>query len=713
MSENLFLLPEKEYQRDIHPVQDWLKQTALYASKMLNKPYIDCYEHLLNKLKTGKIHFKDPKVVYFRREDNGDRHRTEATLSSYIKEAIAENDIIAPTLTTLHHPEIKRAPIVNYLDKNVKQRKVYKKLSQKFEAEGDKAKKSFFNQMQDCCKRRNNAASGNFVADGSIIQNKSSHAVLTSMTRSIASISNASNERLIEGNRHYYSPQIALNNILSIVSVVNREDISLAMTEWNLVTPSIDDVVSCVAKSLSKYVRGNRALKEIRAFVEKLDGIERAAVVYTGDLYHIRKHNESFVRQFITELSKKGSTAAVTDAESRIHATDELVVNYAHQINITMMEGKGKDYSKLTEDELNILANTCISIETTVRRYKNFIKAFFLTKNSPATISTIKSLNREAVVLSDTDSTMFSTDTWGHWYFGQYRFRDEDYAVNGAVSFMAVQSIAHLLAIFSANLGAERSRLFTLAMKPEFVFPVFAQTSVAKHYYTAKKVKEGNVYKYIDMEIKGVHMKDSAVPGDIIELAAKQMEDVIRTIMSGELISLTEKLNVVSDMEKKIVSSLYSGDSEYLKRFKIKEASSYKLLSDKSPYQYYTLWQNAFAKSYGDAPPPPYDGVRVPLELSSPRKVQEWLDTLEDRELALNFATWFKENNKTRITSFPIPYDVCVNKGIPKELKQAMNTRKIVLTLTKSLRNVLESLGYYTKNESFVTEQIGGEINIE
>jgi len=705
MSQNSFLLPEEAYTRAINPVADWVKQIAFYASRMTGKPFEACRQHLIKKLKSGAIPFKNPTVVHFKRAENGDTEKTTTPLTQYIQGTIKDNEVLAPTFTTYLHPSVKRSVIVEYLDINVAQRKVYKKASQKFEAEGDIGKFKYYHNAQDSAKRRNNSVSGGFVAKGSVIENKSAHSTLTSTTRSIASLSNASNERLIEGNRHYFTFQIALNNIISIATEADKECVQNAVETFGLVYPSIKDVMACIKRSTDLYWRDTKALLEIEKFVSVLTPVERAAVVYTGDLYHIRVFNDAFARQFLTDLSKKGDTTPVDDPVGKIHKTDEQIVNYAHQIYISGLEGVGKDYSKISEDDRYIVVNTCLNIEQTIERYKLFLEAFFLTKNSPCTIATIPSMIRRSVVLSDTDSTMFSVDNWVDWYFGTLRFDDAAYALSGAIMFMATQAIAHILAIFSANMNVERSRLFTLAMKPEYVFPVFAQTSVAKHYYTAIKVKEGSVYKGIKMEIKGVHMKDSSVPTTIIKSAAEEMRAIIDSVMRNEKLSLKAMLAKASDIEREITRSIDAGEVTYLKKIKIKEKTAYKDTEERSPYQYYVMWQKCFASSYGDAPKPPYQAVRLPLNIASQTALREWIVQIENPAVKEALGHYFKDTGKGPVRSFPVPIAHCSMHGFPPELKAVLDTRKIILTLTKSYRNILESLGFFSKRDMLLIEQ--------
>lgn len=704
MSKNAFLLEPDQYRRSLDPIGDWVRQSALYASRMLGKPYEQCLTHLRKKLKTKEIKPFNPTVVYYQREENGDKYKKTISLYGYIQDVLQNKEILAPTFTTYLHPSVRSSLIVDFMDDNVRLRTKFKKMSQAYEANNEVSLAKYYNQAQDGAKRDNNACSGGFVAEGVIISNKSAHSTLTSMTRSMSSLSNASNERLIEGNRHYHTPDITLNNLISIVKETDVETIRQAVTHYGLTYPTVEDVMQCVHRSTEPYWSDRRHSRDIQDFVEKLSPEERASVVYTGDLYHLRILNNTFIRGLLTDLARRGTDVDMDDPVSVIRSTDEAIVNFAHQSCISIVEGIGKDYSKISKDKQCIVANTCKSIEQAVEKYRLLFKAFFLTKNSPATIATIPFMTRRSVVLSDTDSTMFSVDNWVLWYFNKMEFSDEEYAIGGAVSYIATQAIAHLLAIFSANMNVEKKRLFTLAMKPEYVFPVFAQTSVAKHYYTCMKVKEGNVYKAPKFEVKGVHLKDSSVPVNLIEAGSKTMQSILDDVIKAKPISLLEKLKEVADIEREIIDSLYRGEVKYLKRIRIKEASSYSQDAEHSNYAYYTLWERCFAPTYGSVSKPPYGAVRIPLDLDKRSKLQGWTEQISASQTGRLLVEWVKEKEVHTLSSIAIPIDHCVSKGVPEELKIAMDVRRIVLALTKAQRNVLESLGYFPKKDRMISD---------
>jgi hypothetical protein len=699
---NQFLLEDSEYTRAVNPIQDWIKQTSLYLSKISHKPYEEVRALLISKLKNKEIVIKDPIVKFFQRDETGDRAPQQAPLSEYIRSTLDENDILVPTFTTYTHPTVQSSMIVGYMDSNKRNRSINKKKAHEYESKGDMIKASYYQNLQNSNKTANNSCSGCFVNAGNILHNTSGHSSLTSTIRSIASLSNASNERLIFGNRHYYNPQVTLNNLISIVSESDLTLIQQVIEQEGLKYPSLEETISCIKYSSDLYWRGDKLFEPIYEFLVVLSDAERAAIVYIGDLYHLRKYNDTYIRKLIGDLSNIPEPQAFEDPIPLIYQIDEQIINYTHQALASELEGKGKDYKSMPLLLQQKIITVAKNIELTVKAYYPLFKAFFLTRNSPPVISNIQLMIRRSVVLSDTDSTMFSVDDWNAWYFGQLDFSDKGYAVSGAVMFIATQSIAHLLAIFSANMGVEQERLHVLAMKPEFVFPIFAQTSIKKHYYTCIYIKEGNVYPKLKMEIKGVHLKDSTISKPIIEEAQKDMEQILLDVYRGNRISLKYYLDKYKAMEREIIRSLEAGEMTYLQRVSIKEAKSYKKEEEESPYQYYEMWNRTFGLSYGASPPPPYEAVRLPLDVNL--KISEIKERIEYSEKGRLFINYLIEKGRSNIGGFPIPLQTVLVHGIPEELLKLLDIKTITLNTTKAQRNILESLGFFPKNEFLLIE---------
>lgn len=695
MQTNAFFQPREFYNRDINPLVNYVNQMATALSIANNVDFEKAQNFIRNGIKSGIFpNVRDPKVEFFGKDDHGDRTKEELPLSKYIQNTVENNQILTPTFTCYVHPHEEKSPISVFIGVNVEKRSIAKHLSQQAEAAGDIEVYFQQNVIQTNKKENNNSLSGGFATDSSIFQNPTGHNTLTSITRSMASIGNALNERMIGGNRHYRNKVIAVNNLIAMVHTMDLEVTELAMNKFGLHYPTTKDVMEMLKHSMKFYVIDKRAYQELQEFVEKLSPLQKACVTYTQDFYHLRKLNERFIFDMLSNFSNLEIKQNFEDPIKIIKNTDPMTVNYAHQVCIEMVKGQGKDYAKMQPEVVQTLANVCQNIDEYVSKYQFIIKAFFLTKTVPCSSAFIQDMVRKEVVLSDTDSTMFSVDEWVTWYFKELNFSQKAYGVAGAVMFITTQCIAHCLAILSGNMGVADENIYTLSMKPEFVFPVFIQSPVAKHYFTAMLVKEGQVYKDIKMEIKGVHNKSSANPPSITLPAQARMEEIIRKVMDNKKISITQEIKDVADIERAIIVSLKNSELEYFKRSSIKEASAYGEGPMESNFANHTQWEQVFSQKYGEIPPPPYDVIKVPTTLTSPSKFKKWLETMEDRELSARMIDWSTRFNKKQLPTFYFSLDYVLGSSVPKEVIDVIDYRKIVLDLTNVRRMLLDSLGF-------------------
>ena len=705
MSENSFLKPAEFYKREINPISQYIEQMGFYLSKMANVDVESAKRFITDSLKNRKFaQSRDPLVHHFDRDENGDRIKTESRLSNYLSSVVKENQIIVPTGTTYVPPSVDKSILVGFIDNNVKIRSKAKKEAFVAKAAGNTSLYIAKNNEQDNRKRYNNSMSGAFAAGGCVLNNPTGHSTLTSITRTVSSLGNASNEKIIAGNRHYRNADIVLANLIAITSSIDKDELSQVITKYSLHYPTADEVMDCIRHSASFYTADTKTFEKVEAFVNALDRVERAGFVYYGDFYHIRKHNPAFVDTFLTKLSKKIFNGTIENPRQFLSKADELVVNYAHAVCMNEVKGIGKNYDKISDEAAQIVASTVQNIENVVNEYRDFINAIFLTRNIPASTAYIPNMLRRSVVLSDTDSTMFSVDEWVEWKYKKLDFSDEAFAYAGGVMFIATQCIAHALAIFSANMGVERSKLHTLAMKPEFCFPVFAQTSVAKHYYTCILVKEGNVYKDLDWEIKGVYLKNSAAPKDLIKSSQSTMKEILKEVMAGNRLAVVPQIERVANTERSIKSSLLNGEVEYYKQSTIKNHEAYARSAEESPYLHHLFWQEVFEPKYGKVDLLPYKVIKIPTTLDTKSAFQNWINSMEDQDLAKRIRDWAVRYKKLLMPTLYISTTHVKAFGLPKEIKPIINVKKIVMELTMQDRMVLETLGYFPKNDWLISE---------
>jgi hypothetical protein len=700
MFNNPFVLPTDEYKRDVNVLKHAIDDYAKYLQLMTGTTLEQCMEYTRKAFAPGGEHaIKDPVVYFLERDANGDRQKKQGTMLQYLGDSVKDGELIAPTLTTYLSPAVKPALLVDFIDTNVAGRSKAKKEMFAAETAGDAFTFAFKKGEQTNRKLSNNSISGAHVSASTPLFNRTAHSTLTSNCRSTSGYGNANNEKFLCGNRHYWSPDIVRNNIISIINHTDFDELGAVMLEWGIRHPSVDETMECIRYSAQLYWRSEIESSKILELVTKLSPIERSAFVYTGDLYHLMRFNDALVRQFLGELSARIDVQHPDPASVWKTAPEDHTHFAAMLCPDEMKDAATIKTIKGTPAE-GILASTTVNITNTLTKYASLIKALWVTPNVPASVAWLPDSVRRAAITSDTDSTIFTVQDWVIWYRGAIKFDNQAKGLANTMIFLAAQGITHVLARMSANFGIEKKRLYQIAMKNEFYFPVFVPTQVAKHYYAIRGAQEGLWKKGLDMEIKGVHLKSSNAPKAVMKEAEKMMEFISTEVMAERLIDANFIMKWVADIERSVIESIKKGSYEYFRVGQVKTPESYAKTPELSPYQQYVMWQEVFAPKYGETQPPPYMSVKVSAELDTPTKTREWLASMQDRELAGRLEAFLAKSGKKQMGKSMMLPEQCVNsRGIPQEILDVIGVRQIVLDTTKVFYIIMETLGLYMLND--------------
>lgn len=698
---NPFALAQDEYTREIDPLGQYKKQAVAFLHTMTGKP-VDVLEAFVQaNIQRGKHGIRDPRVKYLQRQENGDRVQQEGTLMEFLVDSLQKREIIAPTLTTYVNPNEKESVLTQYVEENIKLRNAAKHAEFVAKNAGDKILQDFKNKEQTGTKLNNNAVSGAHASPSTPLFNKTAHSSLTSNCRTTSGYGNANNEKMIAGNRHYWSPHIVIDNIVSLTSNTNYEQLEEVMGRYKLHYPSIQETLDVITYSTKEYWRNMRSWNYIVRLVERLNPLQRAAFVYTGDLYHIRKFNDEFTRMFISRLSRK-----ITPSNPIDHPLDVLkqqpgdYVILAAQICCDEMKGRGNshlEYAQAYKDApaiIDRLAATTLNVNQVLQEHRDFIRTFFVSNNVPASVAYIRESIRHVALTSDTDSTIFTVQDWVRWHQGQVAVDQGTTAVGATIIFLASQAIVHVLARMSANFGVQQKRIFQTAMKNEYYFPVFVPTNVAKHYYASKAIQEGNVLAKIEMEIKGVHLKSSNAPKEITKRAEAMMNEIVTAVANGEQISMKKYLTEIADRQRAIRDSLHSGDVSYYRLSEIKTAQAYKDPA-KSQFVFYDLWEKAFSHKYPVTLSLPYTTIKIATSLQTAGATRAWVESITDPQIAQGFKAWLAATGKVNMPTIQIPLDAVKAYGIPSELLEFVDSRRIISDITQVFVLIMNTLGIY------------------
>lgn len=693
--DNPFVLERSSYKRDIDVTRMYVKDQATHLHLMTNRPMEECVEFVKVQLRPGgQFEFKDPAITFLERGENEDRTRQVGTLEKYLQEAMSAGDLISPTLTTYLPPHVRKSILVDYIDTNVKRRSVAKKAMFKAKMEGNFILENIKDNEQTNAKLANNAISGAHVSPSTPLYNKTAHSTLTSNCRTTSGYGNANNEKFLCGNRHYRNPDIVINNIISIINNTDYEAMEKVLVDFGIRVPTLQETIDCVKYSAQLYWRNQRDYARIAMLLSKLTDLQRAAFVYTGDMYQLMKLNEDVIRVFLTRLSTRVPVEH-PDPKTLIKASPDDHVHLATVLCSEESRGKRLDEMEGTY-AYGYIASTVANIQKVIADYAPMIRAFWVTVNLPASVAYFPDSIRRSAITSDTDSTIFTVQDWVIWFNnGHLGFDTTSCNVAASVVFLAAQTITHVLAKMSANFGIEEKRIHQVAMKNEYAFIIFVPTQVAKHYYALIVNQEGNVFQILKKEIKGVHLKSSNAPREMILEAQKMMEFIMNTVMAEKKINMRSILKKIGSLEKSVLDSIAIGSHQYFRLAQVKDAESYTKGPTESPYAQYTMWNEVFAPKYGTVAAPPYMCVKVATSLKSARSTADWLLAMEDQELADRLRNWLEKNNKKYFGTFFLPEQIVMSNGIPKEILETVDSRKIAYSASSVFYLIAETLGEY------------------
>lgn len=700
-----FARDHADYRRDYNLHETYLHDTSTYLSRMAQIPLEEARRYVEQLIAPDGQHpLKIPMARFLLRNDQGDRVRRQMPFDQFLQQLRQEEEILAPNLTSYLPPKKKRSLHSDYIAGNLKKRSTAKKEQFKAEREGNRNLMQIRKSAQTTYKIKNNALSGAYVSPYTILYNKTAHSTLTSGCRTATSYGNANNERFLYGNRHYWSPSVTQNNIISIVNHTDYARIERLIETHGLILPTAEDVMAMIERSTKYYWRDAGYMTRIQTLVQSLTPQERAAVLFTGDLYHLAQVNPDLVHTFLRDMSyivETPDASLQSTIDGGFRPSEEISVLTSMLRSELLFNPTTERFETIAdvvrESPRQLLAHQSAHIATVQARYHDLIQAFWVTDNLPASIYYLPNIIRRGVITSDTDSTIFTVAHWPHWYTKSERMSREALAIAAVMVYLSSKVITHILARFSANCGIPPEEVSRLQMKNEFFFPVFTLTSRAKHYFANISMQEGNTKAHLELEVKGVALRNSSVPSTIMQQSHALMRALMAKVMAGESISLRSVLRRVALIENDIKQSILNGDFTWLKRMEVKRRDSYKL-PEQSNYLHYELWEAVFARKYGHAPEPPYRVVKVSVDALNKTRFNQWMDSIEDPAIAQNFREWMAQRGKDNIGTLLLPETNLVVSGIPAEIKPRVNLRNLIAQTMESFYLVLECLGFYMQD---------------
>ncbi len=716
--EPIFTFNPEAYTRNLDIVGGYVTQAADYLHRVTG----DSLEKTTNFIKQnikpdGLFPIQDPAIIYLSKESRGNKQlytpnidddptkdysRHDHSFLRYLNRVQTAGLIIAPTLTVTFPPRFKKSLLASYIGQNLKLRKTYKGKMLELSVVGDLDGEVFYDILQTTCKIKNNSLSGAHSSPSTPIYNKSSHSILTSTCRCATSYGNANNEKFLMGNRHYWCPDIVISNIFSIIQNTDYDALTLAMNKYQLVYPDTNAIMECIEYSSKPYWRSEQHMLKIRSVVDALNPYEKAAFLFVGDMYHFDKLNHGFVKEMLLQLATVIKVDSIQDPESILKTLDDYTTSFANSLCFEFVSGKKlKDIKANEWNNYCSLAATGLHIKTTLEFYRDLFLGLFRPKVLSPSINMLPNIVRRAVVTSDTDSSIFSNAYWVKRICGKMGFGPEEFRLGNTTTYLTAQLVRHQLALLSSNLGIEAKQIHTLTMKNEFYFNIFCLTPVAKHYMAYMNAREGSVYSSPKLEIKGVELRSSNAPDQVMEMVKDYICYVFDMItQTGDTLSMKEILKPIYELEKDIYNDIQNGGYKYLRTMSIKDPESYIDAEDSSAYRQHLFWQNVFAPVYGYVDDPPYSAIKVSVNLRNKKSIDRWLDSIEDVVIKENLKKHFLSTNYNQMSTILLPEPIVAGYGVPKEILMVADSRKLIMGIVSPFYLILESLGIFLRNKN-------------
>lgn len=703
-----FRLKREEYERDIDVPDAYRDQLVHYIRiRTNNKWEPEFIRNVVDSMFEAELKHEYPSCkMWVRNQKTGDREEKHLTIDKLFDTVIKKGIISAPSLTFYLPEHVRRSKLSEFTERNVARRAEVKHEMYDALSVGNRVLATNKKNEQNALKTLNNGSSGAFSSPYTILFNQSAHSVLTSTCRTATSFGNSANERLLGGNRHYDSADRVVNYFLSIATLTNFTEFKRCMDMYNLHYPTLEETMEVIEYSSALYWRSSDAMQLLRNFFSNTSPLERAAFVYMGDFYHLAKFNDQFMREFVTALIAKKEVQEITDwsaAEKTIDGDMKIIIAQFRTDIVPPGKSFG-DVKKKDEDtqkalpwdvqhEYKELIRSALFLQQTIGKYAFLIHNVLTTKNLPMNIACMPSMIRRVGVVSDTDSTMMSVQWWSQWYCGQTH-GEEATRVADAMIYIATQHLRHLMASMSVNMGVSKERIFLYAMKNEFKFASFSLTTKAKHYFSIITGQEGQLKTDPELEVKGVSLRTSNIPPIVMEEFKRTIRQLCIQVAEGEKINLLQLLERVAEIEHQVVDSIMEGSGEYLKTTNIKERSAYSDDDEKS-YHYHRMYNTIFGPRYGMLDEPPYEAVKLPVNLESKTAIRDWLATIEDPVIKEGALKWFEETNYRNYKTLVVPEFLISNFGLPPDLIKAVNARRSAFQTVEPYYHILECLGVF------------------
>ena len=618
-------------------------------------------------------------------------------------------NIISPNGCVYMSSDRKVSMIANMIRDMMKNRKREKKAMLKCKAVGDKRGAKMHHYAQATIKININSLPGGFGSAFNLFYDKGGYNSITSTARHFIAHAYTNTEELLGGNFAIYNEEELINWVVNHQRVCpSKEQIDKLINEYNLKVPSVNELYMFYLKTVKQY--GRTELSTVKNMLDSLQQHEVVYLYYFNNLRHLIWDNSHTFTSMIHDIFDPRGVKAFMDSNplnldvkgDDIFEFDGdlipvLAVGYNWYLKKRQQWGKdnniedgGKmqifDLPKKDPDGAKQMAWFGHYVEYQLHKFDDLFNTFIfnpLVIHHPATR---KNMFRNTVIISDTDSVIFTFKDWVEWYTGDaLKSSNEANQIGSLAIYWLTKVIEKALNKASIAQGFTGENIKTIKMKNEFFYPTIILYPLKKTYAGVITIQEGVVLPEPTIDIKGANLRSSDLCKTTTDFVKELIEKDILEPSLNRKISANYILEKVIGFEQQIRHSLLDGNAEFLKVISVKNENEYKNATG-SNFFYYQAWMDIFAQKYGE--------IRVPGKMAIVKTLEPTLEYME----------WLhKQNNDiyNRMIKFKEKYGKYsgyytlnpLDPTIPKELIPIVDIRGIIYHNIRPIYLTISRLG--------------------
>jgi len=633
---------------------------------------------------------------------------TEVTKTDVLKylESVADK-VITPAGSIYRPATEKMSVVADMIVEKMSMRKALKKKQFKAANAGDSKMKNLYKHQQTSMKRVCNSLPGGFASPFNIMYDKGGYNSITSCARSMIGLAITTAEQLLGGNFSWFSEEDMINFIIVVLKACGPEDkITAVVTKYRLEQPSADKVFEYY-KELGKIYSPSEEFLHVKQIIYKLKQHELSFLYYYCNLRNIIWNNETVFRPYIHHLFGYKNLAMPDATVDDLYKHDESIIALTTVVFAPEFKGMSMDAICADKASLNKLVALCNMMSRKLKQLDDLFSAFInipiIAPNIPQKPKTL----RNTVIISDTDSVIFTATAWDVWYRGDSDAITHDaYQITALVIYWLHNVVRYIMRVFSIINCVSEKNLSVLAMKNEFLYPIMLLYDIRKTYVGIVAAQEGNILEKPTPDIKGQTLKGSMFCEHTRKFTEEFItDDVLFKSMNGKL-SAAELIAKIVDFETSISNSIESGSCEFFKITSLKNESDYKTPDATSIIKSWTFWEAVFSKQYGAIIPPAK--VQVFPSLKVTERYLVWLKQYP--KIYDNLLTYLEDNKQ-------VPNILLINplvNIVPPELIPLIDKRAIIYHNVQPIYSVLERIGIVVggNKEKLLFSDIYGSVRL-